>query len=192
MELKNDNEEINVSVESFLDTIEKTINNELKFVKSNDWTKKATIKERNDLHDLQFLLTDRSVKHANKLYSLSVQAGNDDSKKVKDMLKLLLTFYKLYEERYDYYTNKQDYNKILDDVETEKINIKAEIEFQSDLVKNLTSFKETVRKIDINGESTKNQIQVFNDIPIPFLMKKAVINRYSSIGEKYEQKLKDK
>jgi hypothetical protein len=187
-----ENEEIDVSIESFLDTIDKTVNNELKFVKSKDWSNVDIPKDRNDMHDLQFLLTDRNVNHATKLYNLAIQKNADNDKRVKTMLKTLISFYEIYERRYDHYTGKQDFNKILDGIETSKVNIKAEIEFQSDLAKNLTKFKESVRKIQLDGDKSRNQIQVYNDTPIPLLMRKSVENRYPIVKEIYETKLNAK
>ncbi len=176
-------EEIDISIESFLDTIDKTVQNELKFVKSKDWSNMELPKDRNDTHDLQFLLTDRNIKHAVKLNNLAVLCDNPEAPRIKAMMKSLLTFFDLYERRYDHYTGKQDFSKILDGIESTNFNIKAEIEFQSDLAKNLTTFRETVRKIKVADDKTKSPIQVFNDTPIPFLMKDAVERRYPIVKE---------
>ena len=187
-----ENEEFDVSVESFLDTIEKTVHNELKFIKGKDWSNVETVKERNDMHDIQFLLTDRNIKHAAKLFSLASQKGVEDSPRVKKMLKTLTNFYEIYERRYDHYVGKQDFNAILDGIETSGVSVKAEIEFQSDLVKNLTSFKEIARKIELSESKGKTQVQNYNDTPTPFLMRQAVEHRYPSIKEITEKKLNEK
>jgi len=89
-------EEIDISIESFLDTIDKTVQNELKFVKSKDWSNMELPKDRNDAHDLQFLLTDRNIKHAVKLNNLASMSEDPNTPRIKAMMKSLLTFFDLY------------------------------------------------------------------------------------------------
>lgn len=186
--------ELDVTIESFIETIEKTYPNELKFIQENDWSNIDSVNKRIKLHNLQLILTERSVKNADNLYSLALKKDSTENKKVKQVLKDLISFFDFYEARYDYYVSKQDWSSFIDDSDEEdegkSKRMEAEIKFQSDLSKSVTEFKSIIRKIQMANDKSIINIPVFNDIPIPLAMRGLVESRYPETKELYEEKLK--
>lgn len=182
-------EELDISVESFIETVKKTLPNELKFIRENNWAEIDTLTGRIDMHGLHYLLTERSVKNALRLHNLATSAGAMTNKEVKKYLKLLTSFFSLYEERYDSYAGAQDFTKMLEGLKDSKGSMKAEIEFQSDITKNITTLRDTIQKIKRADDKSIIQIPVFQDIPIPLAMRQAVEVRYPEVKIVVEDKI---
>ena len=67
-----------------------------------------------------------------------------------------------------------------------------EIEFQSGVLKDLSRFKENLRKINFGEESNDLDIPIHSDKPIPVIMAESVEARYPEIREFINKKLSQK
>lgn len=167
--------ELEGSVEDFLDTVNITLSKELKFIKENDWSLVSDRKKRIELHDLQSLITDRGVKNAARLYELCKQ--DTSPKFIKSSMKKFIEMYEVYNARYESYTEKEDWTTYIDRVD----EMSGEIEFQSDIQKNVGSFKVILRKINFGGEGNNIEIVFRDNAPGPFMMQNKLEELYPEI-----------
>lgn len=178
-------------VKDFIEVINKSVQKERVFIAQKDWTVLPTVFEREKLHDIQKLLVDRNIKHAQKLYKMVIDRDCDKHPEVKQMLDSLLEFFDIYEARYDVYVDNQDWDSYLEDGNTEIKNPEREIQFSSKVAQNVTSYKETVRVLRSVGDGSAVGIATFKNTPIPFLMRKNVEEKYDNVKELVERKLKE-
>lgn len=183
-------EELNPTVKDFVDKIKLTVNNELNFIKNNDWTKTVSKgkesapsrKRRESQHKVQALVTNRAVSNATKLYALCKE--DTSHKSVKSVMDKLVKMFAIYDERYDIYTKEEDWTKYAED--GRDLEMEDEIEFQSDILKNVNAMKEALRKINFGGEGKHYEIEFRDNTPAPFAMEGVLEKLYPEI-----QKIKD-
>lgn len=184
-------ENLNEEVESLIATLNGVIGKELKFIKDekNNWTEVQLFKKKLSTHDLHYLLTERNVKHAKKLYELADKVGDIDKKEVRGMLKKLTSFFELYEARVSGYIEIQDFTELIDKIEDKDFNVKAELEFQSNLTKNITVLREIIIRLTRMDDKSAVSIKLFNDTPIPLTMRIKAESHYPEIVDALEAKI---
>lgn len=170
-------------VKDLVDMLKPTLKKELDFIKSNDWTSGRSRGKRIKMENLHSLITDRAVKNAEKLYKQA--EGFTDHKSVSNVLEMCIEMYDIYEDRYNKYTSKEDWTKYLDKGKKEE-DVEEEIEFQSDIRKNLTSMKSHLRKINFGNESNNINLSLFNDRVVSIAMRDTIEERYPEIKEYIE------
>lgn len=172
--------ELDGNVEDFLDTVNITLSKELKYIKDNNWALVGVRSKRVELHNLQALITDRAVRNATRLYELCKQ--DTAPKNIKSAMKRFIEMYEVYNTRYESYTKKEDWTTYIDRVD----EMSEEIEFQSDIQKNVGNFKTALRKINFGGEGNSYDISFRDNAPAPFMMQDRLEKLYPEI-----QKIKD-
>lgn len=186
-------EELHPETEGLLVTLEKVIDKELAFVTNpeNDWTKVENFSRKEDTHKLHLLLTKRSVDYADKLLGIASTNGDSEKRVVKDMLKKLTKFFTVYDNNYFKYVEDQDWTAMLaNEVSKKKGESTAsqELEFQSDLTKNLASMRAVILKIAKLEDKSYIKIPIFNDRPAPFLMDEAFEEKFSELRDVMEER----
>lgn len=176
------NKQLDPTIEDFLSTFEETSRKEIKYIldPKNDWTKILERGIRESRHDLEVLLVDRNTLTAEKLFTLC--KGDTKHPRVKSALDLLIKFFKIYEERKEKYLRDEDWT--LYELDGKKdTDIRAEIEFQSEILKNVSKYKEKLRKINFGEDSAVVDIQIFGNISIPLMMSDIIEERYPEIKD---------
>lgn len=182
--------ELDLAVQDFIDAVSTTVDKELRYVKENDWTTEEKFKPRKSLHDLQYLLTKNNLANAEKLFKL---CDSDIShKKVKAMMKKLMSFQSIYKERASKYNKSQDWSSYIDDENKTKNDMEEEIQFQSEINKNVTEFGGKSRKINDGDSIVSINLPIYNNEPVPFMMKDAIEQRFPEVKKYIENKQKQR
>lgn len=179
------NNQLDPTIEDFLSTFEETSKKEIKFVVDNNWSLLEDRKTRISRHDLEVLLVERNVSHAIKLFALC--KGDTKHPRIKSIMEVLLKFFKIYEGRKESYLKKENWLEYLDKGLSE-VDVRAEIEFQSSILKNIAEYKEKLRKINFGEDSTVIDIPIHANTPIPLMMSDVIEERYPEIKEFIEKK----
>jgi len=171
---------------------------ELKFIQEHDWSEIDNLKKRESAYKLQHILNSRNLSALEKLYKLaSEDLGHP---KVRATIDLLVGFYILLEERYINMDKKFDWTMFTDeDIPVDKDGNKVksvekkqeeEIAFQSGVLDDYSTFKESLRKINFGNDQALVDIPIFGDAPIPLLMSEIIEERYPEVTELMRKKLK--
>jgi hypothetical protein len=177
-------------VQDHIDLVVPPAKKELKFIKDQDWSKVSHIGKRDSMYKLQHILNERNINALVKLYNLAEESlGHPD---VKKSIKMLLEFYYILEKRYQEVDKKFDWTKFDQTEKDIEKKMAEEIEFQSGVLKNLSEFKERLRKINFGEESNDLDIPIHSDKPIPIIMSESIEQRYPEIREFINQKAKSK
>jgi hypothetical protein len=174
------NKQLDSTIEDFISTFEETSRKEIKFILDNNWCEIKDKKIRGSRHDLQVLLIERNLNQAIKLHALC--KGDTKHPKVKSVMEMLLKFVKTYEERKELHFKSENWMEYLDIGLTEA-DIRLEIEFQSEILKNLSEYKEKLRKINFGEDSAVIDIPIYGSIPVPLMMSSIIEERYPEIVE---------
>lgn len=190
------NQELDSTVLDHINLITGPAKKELKYMKDHDWSEVKNIKRRKNMYDLQHILVDRNINALIKLHNLA--SDNLGHPQVKSTIKLLLPFFHLLEKRYETVDKLFDWTKFVEedfvkDEDSKGRSIESlqseEIEFQSGVLKDLSTFKERLRKINFGEDSKVVTIPIFGDTPIPIVMSAAIENRYPEVKELVDKKL---
>lgn len=168
-------------IEDHLDLTLPAAKKEIKFIKEHDWSKIPRLEKRESKYILQNILNDRNINALVKLHSLAKEDLGHP--KVKDAVGIFLEFYKVLDERYAYVDKRFDWTKFDQEDENVEAKMEAEMKFQSEVLKNLTSFKERLRKINFGQETSTLDIPIYADKPIPLTMSQSLEERYPEIRE---------
>lgn len=163
---------------------------ELKFVRDNDWSDIPNLATRESMYKLQSILNERNLNALIKLYSLAEEElGNPE---VRKSIKILIEFFYILEKRYMTVDKKFDWTKFDQTEKGFEKRMELEIEFQSNVLKDLSNFKERLRKINFGEESSDLDIPIHSDKPIPLTMSRAIEERYPEIRDFINKKLEAK
>lgn len=163
---------------------------ELKFVRDNDWSDIPNLATRESMYKLQSILNERNLNTLIKLYSLAEEElGNPE---VRKSIKILIEFFYILEKRYMTVDKKFDWTKFDQTEKGFEKRMELEIEFQSNVLKDLSNFKERLRKINFGEESSDLDIPIHSDKPIPLTMSRAIEERYPEIRDFINKKLEAK
>lgn len=163
---------------------------ELKFVRDNDWSDIPNLATRESMYKLQSILNERNLNALIKLYSLAEEElGNPE---VRKSIKILIEFFYILEKRYMTVDKKFDWTKFDQTEKGFEKRMELEIEFQSNILKDLSNFKERLRKINFGEESSDLDIPIHSDKPIPLTMSRAIEERYPEIRDFINKKLEAK
>jgi hypothetical protein len=182
-------EELNEDVLDFIESISITTKKETNYLQEVNWVGVANFDDKESEYKLQSLLVQRSVKHAEDFYKLA--KADLKHPQVKATLDMLLEPFKITSERVASYLAATDWTKFVDEGKSKEL-MKREIEFQSDISKDVTKWKSEVRKINYSEDSHTLDIQTFNDTKIPLLMMDIFIERYPEIKDYLKNKNKKK
>lgn len=178
-------EQLSEDIQDFIDSISITSNKEAIYIKKNNWAEIEDFKAREDEFDLQNLLVLRSLEHASSLYKLAKADLKHPA--VKAMLDSLIATFHIHGDRISKYILESDWSEQLTDGGS-RAAMKSEIEFQSEINRNLAKFKADVRKINYSDESQSVDIQTFGNVVVPLMMANRMEERYSEITEMLEKK----
>lgn len=179
--------ELDPKIQDYIDLVVGPAKKELKYIEDNDWVTLTTFKRRESEYSLQHLLNNRNIKALIKFYGL---AKNDlKHPKVKSTMDLLMKFYRILEERFLKVEKLYDWTTVFADVKNSEERKREEIEFQSTVLKDLTGFKEELRKINFGNQSDTINVDMHSDIPIPFVMRVAIEERYPEVREFMDDKM---
>lgn len=178
-------EQLNEDIQDFIDSISITAKKEASYIKKNNWADISDPKFRSEEFDLQNLLIERNLSHASSLYKLSKADLKHPA--VKSMLDELIAPFRIHGERITKYILESDWTEQLTEGASRGA-MKQEIEFQSEINRNLAKFKADVRKLNYSDEAQSVDIQIYGDVPIPLLMNSALEARFSEISEMLAKK----
>lgn len=173
-------EQLNEEILDFIDSISITSKKEAIYITKNNWADISDFKAREEEFDLQNLLVERSLAHANSLYKLAKADLKHPS--VKSMLDDLIGVFRTHGDRISKYILESDWSEQISDGGS-RANMKLELTFQSEMNKNLAKFKADVRKINYSDENQSVDIQIFGNVIIPLMMHSAMEIRYPEIEE---------
>lgn len=174
------------SVEDFIASVEPTTRKEFKFIKEDDWTSVVERKARISRYEMHQLLTRRAVDNAVKVFKLN--KGDIDQKDVKALVKLLVEFFTIFEKRVESYFKKEDWTIYLTEGVGNEIDMRAEVEFQSDIQKNHIDLKTLVKQLPLDPTKKVINIQMFEDKPIGIIMAPRFESKYPELKEYMEKK----
>lgn len=191
--MKNE-EDLSTEVESLINTLKKVVDKEITFIKGaeNDWSLIKDFQSRDSTHNLHKLLTKRNVDYCKALFTLATKNGDIDKKPVIAMLNKLSEFFEIYEKRFDFYVSKSDFSKMMSEMKDSKKSkdIKDELEFQSDITKNVAEMRNIMTQISRLQDKTKVVISVYNDIPLPFFMQENIERIFPEVKIAFEERIK--
>ena len=173
-------QQLDPTIEDFLSTFEETSKKEVNYIIANDWTTQPDRGIRESRHDLEVLLVERNTSTAEKLFTLC--KGDTKHPRVKSALDLLIKFFSIYQERKEKYMRSEDWTLYAIDGKNDS-DIRAEIEFQSEILKNISKYKEKLRKINFGEDSAVVDIQIFGNVSIPLMMSDIIEERYPEIKD---------
>jgi hypothetical protein len=177
-------EKLKQDIVDFIESVDVTTDREFDYMKANDWTDLGRdFSVREEEYSLQHLLTTRSLNNAEVLYKKAKEDLNHPD--VKKAFDKFFKFLKLHEQRSESYLLSMDWVSS----ELNAAQKRAEIEFQSTILKNITKCREDARKINYGEESLKVTLPIHGDIPAPLIMKDKLESRYPEI-KKYLEKRK--
>ena len=177
-------------VQDHIDLVIPPAKKELKFIKEQDWSEISHLGKRESMYNLQSILNERNINALVKLYNLAEEdLGHPE---VRKSIKILLEFYYILEKRYQNVDKKFDWTKFDQSEKDIEKKMADEIEFQSGVLKDLSRFKENLRKINFGEESNDLDIPIHSDKPIPVIMAESVEARYPEIREFINKKLSQK
>lgn len=160
----------------------------LKYVEDNDWSKISKIKAREDEYEVQHLLTNKNVRSFIEFYELAQEDLGHP--KVQEAIKTYVEFYNLLEKRFEYMESQYDWSVIFEGEKDEHLKKKAEIEFQTKVLGQLDNFKKNLRKINFGDQRNEINIAIFNDTPIPLMMREEAEEKFPELREYMEKKVK--
>jgi hypothetical protein len=173
-------EELNEDITDFIESISITSKKEALYIKKNNWAELEDPTFREDEYKLQDLLISRSLSHASSLFSLAKADLKDPI--VRKMLDSLIDVFAIHRDRISKYLLESDWTEQITEGSSRGL-MKAEIEFQSLMNKNIAKFKADVRKLNYSEESQHIDIQTYGDQKIPLLMNSILENRFPEITE---------
>ena len=177
------------AVDAYIRRILPQAKKELTYVEGEDWSGIKNVKTRENAYAVHNLITDRNIKSAVDLYKM---AGEDLSKKrVKNSLEILVKFFSILDERYNKVVENFDWTEFNSEEDGASAKAKNEVEFQSEVLKNLNAHEERLRKINFGGESDELHIEFHGDKPIPLMMSERMEEKYPDI-QKYLDKKDEK
>lgn len=174
-------------IQDHIDLVIPPAKKELKFIKDQDWSNISNLEKRDSAYKLQHILNERNINALIKLYNLSEESLNNPE--VKKSIKILLEFYYILEKRYQVVDKKFDWTKFDQSEKNIEKKMADEIEFQSGVLKDLSGFREKLRKINFGEESNDLDIPIHSDKPIPLIMAGSVEERYPEISKFIELKI---
>lgn len=175
---KKKEKKLSTTITDFLEPLEASMNKEITFIRNNDWTDVEDRKKRETQLKLHAKLTDRGLKHAEKLQNLAEE--DLDHPRLKKVFKTYFEMFEIFEKRYYLYTENEDWTKYLEKNLSEA-EMKQELQLQSEALKHITTFKETARKINIDNNKKTINLPILNNQPIPLVMREVVEQRYPEI-----------
>lgn len=177
-------------IQDLLDLILPAAKKELNFIKNVDWSVIDNLDKREIKYNIQHKLNDRNIKALLKLYNLAIDDLGHPS--VRSAVKIFLEFYYILEQRYSVVDEKYDWTKFDQEEKNVEAKMEAEISFQTEVLKNLTAFREMLRKINFGDESTSLDIPIHSDKPVPITMRESIEKRYPEVREFIESRKKEK
>lgn len=173
-------------VEDFIASVEPTTKKEFKFIKEDDWTYVADRKSRISRYEMHQLLTKRAMENAVKVFKLN--KGDIDQKDVKALIKLLVEFFTIFESRVEAYFKKEDWTVYLTEGIGNEVDMRAEVEFQSDIQKNHIDLKTMLKQLPLNESVRSVNINTFEDKPIPFPLRQRFEASFPELKEYVERR----
>lgn len=174
------------SVEDFIQSIGPTTKKEFKFIEQDDWTAVVDRKARVSRYDMHKLLTKRAVDNAVKLFKLN--KGDIDQTEVKATIKLLVKFHTIFESRVAQYFKAEDWTTYLFEGKGTEVEMRAEVEFQSDIQKDHIDFKNIIKQIPLDSSKRSLSINTFEDKPIPLVMRQRFEIKFPELKEFAEKR----
>lgn len=174
-------------VEIFLDSIEIPSERNLTSMKQIDWTKKKGIKERSSIYSVHNFFAQRAAANANELYNLV--GGDLSNGRVKSIMELLYSTYKLHTDRITNFVNENDWSQSIELVNGEvPQKVLDEGEFQTSILKDSSTLKNTMSKVSISEDNRQINIKTFKDVPLSLALRTVVESKLPEIGEFLEKK----
>ncbi len=173
-------------IKDLIDLIEGPAKKEIKFIEDHDWSEISNIDKRESQFDLQNLISERNLKALIKLYNLAEEDLGHPT--VRATIKLLMRFYTIMDERYSVLGNKYDWTSYDISEKGVEEKMEKEIKFQSGVLKNVQVYRESLRKINFGDETKEINLQIYGDIPIPFMMAAAIEESFPEVVEFLEKK----
>jgi hypothetical protein len=181
--------EIDKKIQDHLDLTVPAAKKELNFIENLDWSKIPNLEKREKKYNVQNILNDRNINALVKLHSIAKEDLSHPE--VKKAVKLFLRFYYVLQERYSYVDKRFDWTKFDQDDDNVEAKMEAEMVFQAEVLKNLTIYRERLRKINFGEEDAGLDIPIHGDKPVPIAMQYVIEQRYPEIREKINERLQD-
>lgn len=165
-------------------------NNELDFIKSQQWINDPDRGARIRKYKLHTRFTENAVENATRFYMVAKDYMHHDV--VKTQFIVFMEFVEIFSKSFEEYKKIQEWTKYLSDSDEEITAIEAEATFQSDILNKVQEFKNKVKKIDIsdsNSKLNKVVLPIFQDIPLGIAFVDQAYERYPITKEIVERKL---
>lgn len=180
---------LDLKIQDYLDLVIGQAKKEIKYIEGKDWADISALKVRESEYDLQALLNHRNINALIKLHGLAKEDLKHPT--VKNAMALLMKFYNTLDARYSKMEKKFDWTTVFEGEEDEETKKRAEIEFQSGVLGDLTKHKENLRKINFGEESNEVNIVMHSETPMPFMMRESMEERYPEVLEHMEHKMNE-
>jgi hypothetical protein len=172
-------EELPENIQNEVTTLTEVTSNEITFIKSKDWVNDPDRSSRMKKYKLHARFTDNAVENATKFYAIAKDYVHYES--VKGLLTTFIEFVDIFSKNFENYKKLQVWTNYPDTTDEELIAIEVEATFQSDILNQLQTFKNKLKKIDISDADSKlNKVvlPIFQDTPLGIMLMDQVFERY--------------
>jgi hypothetical protein len=185
---------IPLEVKTYIENYKPSAEKDLMYINKHNWAMDDNVFKRIKGEKKQRLLTERAL---NKLkYFDSISKEHRGSKSVENFTNLLVEIVDTYIERqgstdklHDWTNYEEEFKHLPEETLEEKIS--NEIGFQSDILDVVNRLRLGVKGLNLDGQGNSLAIDIFADIPPPFLLRDKMETLYPEIKE-YMQKLHEK
>lgn len=183
-------EELPEAVVNELETLTEATNNELTFIKSKNWINDPDRSSRIKKCALHTKFTGNAVENATKFYTVAKDYIHEEA--VRSLFLTFIEFVDIFSKNFEKYKKIQVWTTYPDELEEELLAIEAEATFQSDTLKQVQTFKNKIKKIDVsdaNSKLNKINLPIFQDTPLGIMFIDQVYERYPITREAVNKKL---
>lgn len=176
-------------IQDHLDLRLKPAKKALKYIEDNDWSLISGIVPRDSEYKLQHLLNNKNIDALISLYEIAIEDLGHPQ--VKSAIDIFVKFFTILEKRFIVMEKNYDWTVIFEGEKDEHEKKKAEIEFQTGVLANLTDFKHKLRKINFGEESTEINLPIHGGEVVPMMMRQIAEQQFPEIIE-YTKKINKK
>lgn len=178
---------IDRKVKRYIEDYSEELKKQLTYIKDNDWTYIKLRGKRIQEHDLQLALTLRASSVMKDFYAIAESSLH--YKTVEAFLLLTVDFLQIYIDRQRPYFKIQNWFEYMgEDSSNEKT---SEMEFQSDILKNCSKFKDSITLLNLDGRISELNIPVYGSSKISIPMARKIEDRYPKVVDYIKQKRED-
>lgn len=175
-------EEIN-DLDLLVEAFNKVLPKELNLVQSTEWLGIEDFKKKVDMFGTHKQITEKVINQADKIYKKAYASGRNSEAIIEDVIANAKLFYSVFSTKIDTYLEETDFLSAGD-------NTTKEIQFQSDMTKAQFTLQEKMKQIFSASTSAAINVELFNNVKIPPILKAFALKTHPDIIDYLEQKRK--